>query len=293
MLLSIITINYKKSHLTLACINSLYEKFDEDFKNNNFELIVVDNASGNESLSFLKKAIKEKEYKNITIIENQKNVGFSTGCNNGAKKAKGDQLLFLNNDTVIRDKGIKDMLIYMIQNKQAGIVGGQLSNSDGSPQPSVGKFYNLFNAFLFLLGLQKYGLIGRNPGKIVEVDWVKGGLLMIRKDNFEKLNGFDEKIFMYMEDMELCYRAKLNNIKVFFYPDVAVAHAEQGSSSRTYAIINIYQNLLYFYRKHKSYTEYLFLKIFLKTKAMLLIGIGRITGNTYLIQTYEKAFKVA
>ena len=116
---------------------------------------------------------------------------------------------------------------------------------------------------------------------------------MIRSEVFTRLGGFDEKIFMYTEDMELCYRAKLAGYAVYFYPDVKVFHADQGSSNRTFAIVNIYRNLLYFYQKHRSHKEYLYIKTLLRTKAFALIAAGRLTKNEYLTQTYEKALKVS
>lgn len=273
-------------------MESLYEQFGEEFKNNIFELIIVDNASGDDSISVLKKEIEKNNYKNVHVIANKENAGFSKGCNLGAKHGKGDYLLFLNNDTLVQDRGIWEMAAYLEQHADIAILGGQLSNLDGSPQASAAKFYTPFNVTLLLLGAQKYGL-DENPHTITEVDWVKGGLFMIRSEVFRKLGGFDEKIFMYTEDMELCYRAKLAGYRVYFYPHVKVLHADQGSSNRAFAIINIYQNLLYFYKKHRSHSEYVYLRSLLKAKAHALKLAGQLTKNKYLIQTYEKALKVS
>jgi GT2 family glycosyltransferase len=91
--------------------------------------------------------------------------------------------------------------------------------------------------------------------------------------------------------MELCYRARLKGLQVYFYPDVNVLHQETGSSSRTFAIVNIYKNLLYFYKKHKTKQEYIVLKSLLFTKAVTLIGVGKVLNKPYYIQTYEKALK--
>lgn len=114
---------------------------------------------------------------------------------------------------------------------------------------------------------------------------------MIRRDVFEELGGFDEKIFMYTEDMELCYRAKERGYETYFYPDVEVLHAEHGSTNRTFAIVNIYKNLQYFYKKHKSPFEYYFVKTLLKAKAATLIIAGKIVGSKYLVETYKDALK--
>jgi len=271
---------------------SLHEHYKKEFADNTLELLVVDNDSGDDSVVLLKDAIKKEGYTNMHVIANTENAGFGKGCNVGAARAKGEYLLFLNNDTVVKDSGLIAMASFMQKHPKIAILGGQLRNSDGTLQASTGKFYTPFHALLLLLGLQKFGLLDASPRKITQVDWVKGGLLMVRKDVFTKLSGFDEKIFMYIEDMELCYRAKLRGFQTFFYPDVLVVHEEHGSTNRSFAIVNIYQNLLYFYKKHRSFREYQFIYFIMKTKAAILINIGKIVGNSYLVSTYEQALKV-
>ncbi|MGH7203161.1 MAG: glycosyltransferase family 2 protein [Candidatus Levyibacteriota bacterium] len=292
MLLSIILLNFNKPQLTIACLQSLYEHFKKEFDDNQLEIVLVDNASSDGSVEVLKSEIKKNNYAHCVLIENKTNDGFSKGANKGVAQAKGKYYLFLNNDTVVKDRGIWEMVHYMESHQEVSILGGKLSNPDGSEQPSVGKFYMPAQVTFLMLGLQKYDIIDKNPEQIAAVDWVKGGLLMIRSEVFKKLHGFDEKIFMYTEDMELCYRAKQNGYKTFFYPFVHVLHEETGSSNRAFAIVNIYTNLLYFYKKHRTHGEYLYLKSLLRTKAVALIGIGRLLRNSYLVQTYEKAFKV-
>lgn len=289
MLISVITLNYKKENLTLACIESLHTQFKEEFEKDLVELIIVDNASGGDGVKILQNEVSKKKYKNIHLIESNENRGFGKGCNLGASRAKGEYLLFLNNDTVVKDSGILKMAKYLEVNKNIAILGGQLRNVDGSLQPSAGAFYTLLKAIMLLLGMQKFGLLDKSPKEISKVDWVKGGLLMIRKNIFEKLKGFDENIFMYTEDMELCYRAKLKGFETFFYPNTYVLHAEHGSTNRTFAIVNIYKNLLYFYKKHRNFLEYLILKTLLISKAYLLIIIGVLTSNKYLKETYREA----
>lgn len=293
MFLSIVTLNYKKAHLTTRCIESLHTQFADELAKGEIEVIIVDNDSQDDSVKTIEKEIKEKKYKHIDLIANDKNAGFGAGCNVGAARAKGKYILFLNNDTVAKDRSIWEMAAYLDKHEEITIIGGQLRNPDGSLQHSVGTFYTPVQATFLLLGLQRLGVVDKNPKDIQKVDWVKGALLMIRNDAFKKLGGFDENIFMYVEDMELCYRAQLVGYKIYFYPFTNVYHEEQGSSNRTFAIIQIYKSLLYFYKKHRPYSEYLFLKLILRSKARMLILLGKITGNTYLIQTYEKALTVA
>jgi GT2 family glycosyltransferase len=289
MLVSIILLNYKKPDLTLSCVESLFEQMDKEVREKDIEIIIVDNASNDGSVEQIKKEIEKEGYVGVTLIENNLNAGFAKGCNLGAEKAKGKFILFLNNDTIVKDRGILDMARHLEENKDAAILGGQLKNPDGSKQPSAGSFYTLANAFMLLVGMQKLGLLDKSPNKITKVDWVKGGLLMIRKEVFENLRGFDENIFMYTEDMELCYRAKKEGLNTYFFPFVEVLHKEYGSTNRTFAIVNIYKNLLYFYKKHRSYPEYLILKSMLITKAILLSFFGALSGNSYLKSTYKEA----
>lgn len=289
MLLSIITLNYTKSYLTLRCVASVHEQFAKELKSNEMEVIIVDNKSPDDSVQKIKGDIKKNKYHNITLYPNSSNAGFGAGNNYGVKQARGKYIVLLNNDTVVKDAGILEMAKYLEEHPDIAILGGQLRNFDGSLQASAGTFYTPFNALLLLLGFQRFDLLDKSPREVTQVDWVKGGLFMIRKDVFDKLGGFDEHIFMYTEDMELCYRAHLSGYKIYFFPDVNVLHADQGSSSRTFAVVNIYKNLLYFYKKHRSRSDYLFLRLLMQSKAKMLIFIGKLTHNTYLSQTYEQA----
>lgn len=291
MLLSIITINYKKSDFTIDCLTTLYRQFKKELEENKFETIIIDNESNESTRMPIINKINKERLKNVRLLANSKNEGFSRACNIGADKAKGKYLLFLNNDTTINDKGILKMVEYMEENADVSILGGQLIAKDGRKQPSTGKFYTLFNTFLLLLGMQKYGVSDKSPNKTSQVDWVKGALLMIKKDVFDKLSGFDEKIFMYTEDMELCYRARLLGYKTYFFPDVSIFHQDYGSSDRTYAVLNIYKGLLYFYKKHRSPLEYKIVKTMLYSKAVIAIAIGYLTGNNYLKTTFRKALQ--
>lgn len=288
MQLSIVTINYKKPELTLSCLSSLYAAYSQQFEKNLFELIVVDNLSKDDSVDILENEVKKKKYKNVHILAHKENNGFGGGNNFGAAHAKGEMLLFLNNDTQV-DGGIEEMLLFA-KDKNAGIVGGVLQNTNGTSQHSYDSFYSLSRVLLLLLGVQR--LRQQKMTVPMQVDWVKGACLMISKSLFEKLHGFDEHIFMYTEDMEMCYRARKLGEQVWVYPGVAIRHADQGSSSRTFAVVSIYKGILYFYKKHKSMTEYVLVKLLLQTKAHILILLGKLTKSTYLVTTYEEALTV-
>lgn len=290
MELSIIVLNYKTKDLTISCINSIAEQYKKELDEDKFEIVVLDNNSNDDSFEVISKLTKS--ISNLRVYENEENLGFSKGSNLCASKAKGEYLLFLNSDTEIKDQGFLRMTKYLSENKNVGVLGGKLKNADGSSQLSTGKFYSIFNLFLVLLGLDSHFGLRQSPNTIKKVDWVSGGCLMIKKDIFEKIKGFEKDFFMYLEDMELCFRVKKKGFDIYFYPEVMLYHKELGSSNRTFAIVKIYAGILIFYKKHKSSFEYLLVKLMLKSKALVLVILGKIINNQYLKDTYLQALKI-
>ncbi len=288
MELSIIILNYKTKDLTLNCARSIVEQYKKELDNDKFEIILVDNNSEDDSV----KAFNRLRIKNLQIIESNENLGFGKGCNLGASKAKGEFLLFLNSDTEIKDQGFVKMVNFLSQNKNVGILGGKLKNPNGTNQLSCGKFYSPFNLLLVLLGFNKLLNLRESPNVIKKVDWVSGACFMIRKDIFNKVKGFAKDFFMYIEDMELCFRVKKKGFSTYFYPNIMLFHKELGSSNKTFAVVNIYKGIIIFYKKHKSKPEYLLAKFMLKTKALILVVLGKIVNNKYLQDTYSQALKI-
>ncbi len=286
--LSIIILSYNTKQLSLECITSIKEQYKKELDNEKFEIIVVDNNSTDGTLN----ALRRLKFKGFNLVESNENLGFSKGCNLGAKNANGEYLLFLNSDTQIKDQGFLKMLSFLKDKKEIGVLGGKLKNADGSSQLSAGKFYNLLNLFLMLLGLEGFASLRQSPNKITKVDWVSGACLMIKKSVFEKLGGFEKDIFMYLEDMELCFKAKKLGLSTYFYPEIMLYHKELGSSNRTFAISQIYKGILIFYKKHKSRQEYALAKLMLKGKAFILVVLGQIVNNKYLKETYGEALKI-
>ncbi len=286
--LSIIVLSFNTSETTIFCIQSVLDHYSKELIDGFFELIVVDNASSDDSVEKIDALIK-KEKKHIFLIKNKKNLGFGAGNNIGVEHAKGKNVLFLNSDTKVLDKAFLSMVDFLDRNPSAAILGGKLENNDGSIQPSAGKFYNLFNLAVMLLGLERFGFLRSSPNVIKKVDWVSGACMMVRRDVFEKISGFDEKLFMYIEDMEICFRAKKLKYDTFFYPNIRLRHKSLGSGNRTFAIINIYRGILHFYSKHKTYPEYMVAKTLLVLKAEVLILVGFLTFNPDLRERYRKA----
>lgn len=282
--LSIIILNYNTSLLLDKCLNSI--------KNNlpklRFEVIVVDNASSDNSVTLV-----EKKHPEALLIKSKVNLGYSKGNNMGIKKALGRNILILNSDTEILGDSLTVMVKCLDNSGRVGILGPRLINRDKSFQKSAGKFYTPINTVIMLFGGDRLGMLRKSPDKFTVSDWVSGACFMVKKEVFDKIGLFDEKMFMYMEEMEFCYRARKADILTAYTSEAKVYHKELGSSSqgKMNAIINIYQGLLYFYQKH--YPKAVgFIKVILKIKALIALFVGLLTGNRHLRETYAKAYRL-
>ena len=117
---------------------------------------------------------------------------------------------------------------------------------------------------------------------------------MTTKKHYRGLGGFDKNIFMYMEEVDLLYRARKKGLNTFFYPNSQIVHLGSASSNgKTFPILQVYKGFLFFYKKHYSIFHLLILHVILKLKAIIAYLFGRIKGNQYLIETYEQAFKIS
>lgn len=289
MRLSILILNYKTPQKTIACVDSVIHFLKDKLESNEYEIIVVDNGSENKSFELLQKSFKTKHF--IKIISSKKNLGFGNGLNFAQDFAQGEYLLFLNSDILLMDSNAQKIIEYLDTYPHVAIVGGKLVDPENRLQRSAAKFPLFFQVVLFLIGLERFSRIG-NDNKVVKVDWVEGSYMVVRKNVFEKAGGFDKHMFMYVEDVELCYRIKQLHYSIVYFPLAVAKHAGQGSSNRSFAIVNIYQGILYFYKKHKSPLEFTLVKLLLQSKALLLVSYGKLIKNTYLSTTYEKALAV-
>ena len=291
--LSIIIISYNTKDVTKNCLDSIYTTLPED-KHTMFEIVMIDNASTDGSVEMLQEYAKK--HANINLLLNTDNTGFGKANNQGVKVAKGKYILLLNSDTVVLDNALQKLLDFYKQSEDyAHFVGAKLLNVDKTPQPSAAPFYTpwIIFAALFLKG-DYWGLTRNSPDRVKRVDWVSGACIMTTRARYLDVEGFDEDIFMYMEEVDLLYRAKKKGFQTYFFPNAEFIHLGSASSGgKTFPILQVYRGFIYFYRKHYSRFYMLLLKCMLQLKALISIGIGKITHNPYLINTYEKAYSIA
>ncbi|MFQ5639064.1 MAG: glycosyltransferase family 2 protein [bacterium] len=288
--LSLIIVN----HNTRGLLKQLLLSIKRNTKKVFYEIIVVDNASGDRSAALVK-----EDFQDIVLIENQSNLGFSQANNQAVKIAKGDYLLFLNSDTIVCENAVESLFSFLEQEKYAAVVGCKLLNIDDTLQRSCGIFPNLKTEFYFRTFLNRlfptsptfgsFKLGSWDYSSLMEVDWVSGACLMIRKNIFDQIGGFDETLYMYYEDADLCLRVKKLGWKIYFIPDAYVYHLHGGSwqQNREIPIINGCKSALYFFRKHHDLWKVPLLKILILIETLLsyliLTPILVIKGEKYAI----------
>lgn len=283
--ISFVVLTYNSQDYIEKLLKSIFNLLKDDIERRRAEVIVVDNDSNDRTLVIV------REFANVKVIKNKENLGFSKGINIGALHSGGEFVIFINPDGELREGNLGKLVGAFEENKKIAVVGGKIVGKK-KEEKSVGKFLNLPELFLVSVGLDELFGVRSSPSEIKEVDFVSGGFMIVRKDIFKKLSGFDESFFMYVEDMEFCYRVRKEGYKVLFDPRISIYHHGHGSSNRGFAIANIYKGLLYFYKKHKSPLSYSVARFLLLFKARLLVIIGKILNNRYLTDTYSQALKV-
>ena len=295
--LSIVIVNFNTRKITHQCLESIFKSF-RSYKSQSapsYEIVLIDNASTrDDSLPYLSEYVKK--HKNIVFIANQTNTGFGPANNQGVQVARGETILLLNSDTIILKDAVQKLYAFFKKNENTKhFIGPKLLNKDMTNQPSAAPFYSLpvIIGALFLRG-DYWGLTRYSPKVLKKVDWVSGACIMTSKKYFEKVGGFDETIFMYMEEVDLLYRAQKLGMSTFFYPKSRIVHLGSASSNgKTFPILQVYRGFIFFYKKHHSKFALFLLRFLLRLKVGLAWFLGFIINNDYLKKTYEEALDVA
>jgi len=294
--ISVIIVNWNTKKLTGDCLSSI-NKYTKWIR---YEVILVDNASTDGSQKYL-----QKKFPQVRFILNKENLGFGKANNQGVKIAKGRYVLFLNSDTYLLENSLKILIKKADRTENLGALGPLLLNEDKSIQQSVGFFPHLPQIFYWM------SFIDDLPGgtllkpyhvdhdsfykKEHEVDWLTGAALLIPRKIFDQVGGFDEKIFLYGEDIDLCRRIKDQNYRIIYSPVSKIVHIRGGSSNRisTRAFIGEYQGLKYLYKKFKGPISLQILSLFLKIVALARVVIFGALGKKELSKAYVEVLKVA
>ncbi len=242
-MISVIIVNYNTKDLLRNLLNSLKKFFQGE------KVILVDNASSDDSVD-----MASHEFPWVSLIANKDNVGFARANNQAMDIARGDVFVLINSDAELIDDSLKQAVSMVTNNKDYGLIGCKLLNSNTSTQFSVGRFPGILYTLLSNTGL---GLLlpanlksklfaGRyfDYTKQSEVDWVMGACMIVRKDVYKQIGGLNTGYFMFGEDMEWCYRIRNSGYKILYTPSSQVKHHfnKSGSSGAAKRYELMYKN---------------------------------------------------
>jgi len=231
---SIVVVNWNVRDLLESCLLSIRQNIG--LEPGRFEVRIIDNNSADDSVKMVRSLFPEFE-----LTENRDNLGFGKANNQAYSQCKGKYILLLNPDTEVQGNAIKKMLQLMESNSEAGVLGARLINSDGSFQrSSAGALPTLYNLFWHYLGLNQLlprswapaptFLIEDRPGTS-DIGWVSGAAMMLRREAVGETI-FDERFFMYGEDLELCDRVHASGWRVLYTAEATVMHRLRQSLAR-------------------------------------------------------------
>lgn len=255
---SIIMVSYNTAQMTVDAIRSLYDTAPDV----DFELLVYDNDSADGSADRIAEAFPASDYPSLTLVRLAENVGFAKANNIAAKQARGRYLLLLNPDTVVLKGAVQGLLAFAHARPEARIWGARNVLGDGRLDPgSVWRRMSLWGVFCFATGLQQafpnsalfnpegYGGWDRTSERAVDI--VTGCFFLVDADLWRKLDGFDERFFMYAEEADFCRRAQELGAQPRFTPNSEIVHYGGASESlRARQIAKIFAGKISLARKH-------------------------------------------
>lgn len=237
MKLSFIIVNYKTPHHLRIClkrITALHLPFD-------FEIIVVDNASNDESVQMVR-----THYPSVIMLANSSNVGHPRGCNQGLERATGEYCVLINPDILFStSEDIERIIRYLDTNRNVGLLGPQLRNVDGSLQYSCFRRYSVLTPlyrrtplgrFKFAQqDIHRHLMVDVDHNHTQEVEWLLGACLFVRTSMIKDIGLMNPKLFLYFGDYEWCDRARQHAWKVVYFHDVhGIIHYHKRESAQSH-----------------------------------------------------------
>lgn len=259
MKLSIIIVNYNVKHYLEQCLHSIYKAITPEIPT---EIIVVDNASHDGSIQHIDAAFPQAQYPNLHIIKNARNVGFGKANNQAAAKATGEYILFLNPDTILTENTLKETIQHADAHPDAGGIGTMMLYSNGKfANESRRGLPTPWTAFCKMTGLctliPKSKIFGQyymgylDKESPAEIEIISGAFLLARRSALEKTGLFDERFFMYGEDIDLSYRLLQQGYKNHYIPSPIIHYKGESTQKSTFRYVHIfYSAMLIFFKKH-------------------------------------------
>jgi GT2 family glycosyltransferase len=242
------------------------------------ETIVVDNGSKDGSVDMV-----TREFPEVRLVATGENLGFGRAHNRAMALGTGRHFIVLNPDTVIEPRTFARLVAFMDATPEAGACGPTVKDATGALAHSGHKDFSLVsvaaNAFNLRAVLPGDAFLRRHFGTwlgrvhsayhphdtLREVDWIDGACLVVRRETYDQVGGFDERIFLNCEDWDWCYRIRQAGWRIFHVPDVALLHLMHQSKEQVYvpSFVAHYRSVMYLFRKHYGYPSYLAVKAIL------------------------------
>ena len=300
--LAIIILNYRTPQLVVDCLFSLQNQMTSDEQ----QVIVVDNASGDNSVEVIENTIAQQGWENwVKLVPSPVNGGFSAGNNVGIKAIEAENYLLLNSDTIVREGAIEHLLKALEKYSEAGLISPRLEWPDETPQISCFRYHSpiselikaaatgpvtkLFNAYDVPIP------VSDTP---FEPEWTSFACVLIRKKVIDEIGLMDEGYFMYFDDIDYCRRARDAGWKIVHYPAARVVHLRGGSGTIKKELATRKRPRPYLYASRSRYFAKFYSGKFGLLQANLCWLMGRsisllreITGNRKESHVNEKTIQ--
>ena len=268
VMLSVIIINHNTPDVTLKCLDHLYRS-----RNVELETILINNTSEG-----------RVSYPKIKIINNKNPLGFGANNNQAMKVAKGDKILLLNSDCLVQPDTLA-----ACNATNFDVVGCRLTDANGKTIQSTGYFPTLRRVTQLMLFIDNFPVIRKfidtihirdtsRLSKTHRIDWIQGAFMMLKKEVYRKVGGFDENFHMYGEEVEWQYRIKKAGFKIWYFADAQAVHLERQTVkflSPAYALIGEMKGYVYFFKLHRPKWEQVVLPWILRLGSLIRIPLQK------------------
>lgn len=277
MKLSIILVSWNTCDMTRNALLSIYK----ETPGKDFEIIVVDNNSADNSVEMIK-----KEFTQVILIENKDNRGFGKANNQALKIAQGDYIMFLNTDVVVLDGALNKLINYLDEHADVMMVGPRLLNKDLTFQHACRRTLpNPMNSFFHLFGLtkifrnskfiNKYKQYAVDPEVTGPTEALSGAATMFRRRVYDEIGGFDERFFMYGEDLDFCKMVLDKGWKTVYVSGARIIHfgGQSSGKRKVKSLLNFYDAMWLYYKKHFKYNFLIDLTVWLGIKFRMIAAL--------------------
>jgi hypothetical protein len=296
-LITVIILSYNTKEITLKCLRKL--KLSINNLNKPIEVIVVENGTDGTN------SVIKKKFRWVKLIEPKVNTGFARGNNFAIKKANKNSkyFLFLNSDAIVRKETLMESVDFMVKRKDCDVLGCKLILGNGKMQPSAGYLPEPFSVFTWIWGIDLIPYINSFIKQVhpkdskffstsKKVGWVMGAYLFMKREVVEKTYGFDDKFFMYMEEVEWCKRINDKGFSICYTPEFSITHLDKSSSKKypekmKKIFVNELLGIIYFLKRYYPDKVWV-LRPLIKIGLQIRLFAFNMLGNTLRSSAYRE-----